>query len=976
MIDSFKNIPLAYELISEEYIEEVKSYAGLVKHKKTGARLVVLSNEDDNKVFDIGFRTPPSDSTGVPHILEHSVLCGSREFPAKDPFVELVKGSLNTFLNAMTYADKTVYPVASCNAKDFQNLMHVYLDAVFYPNIYKNKKIFLQEGWHYELANKDDKLTYNGVVYNEMKGAFSSPEQVLFRKITATLFPENTYGVESGGDPDFIPELTYEQFLDFHSRYYHPSNSYIYLYGDFDVNEKLDFIDEHYLSHFDYLKIDSTIRYQKPFKEMQVVKEKYAVSESESEKDNTYFSYNVVIENSLNKELYLAFQILTYVLMSAPGAPLKKALIEANIAKDVLGEYDNGVLQPYISIIAKNANPDKQEAFMAIIKETLEEIVRKGVNGKSLEGAMNYYEFKFKEADYGRYPTGLMYGLKILDSWLYDEEQPFIHIKANKTFEWLRSQIGTGYYETLIEKYFLNNTHASLLVLEPTKGMTKAKEDDLEGKLAEFKASLNENQINQIVEDTKALKAYQSEASTKEELETIPMLTIDDITKDASPLCNELIEAEDIPVLRHPIDTNGIGYMKLLFDTKKVPSKLIPYIGLLSSVLGNIDTKSYTYTQLTDEVNLHTGGIHTDLVVYGVSDDHHEFLPRFEVNGKALFPKMGKTVELIEEIVFTSRFEDTKRIQEIIAQLKSRLQMYLNANGHVAAATRALSYSSESCYYKELTGGIAFYQFIEALDQRFEEMKNEISENLILLSKYIFRKENLLIDYTANDEGFTFVDNQIAGIKNCLYTQPVEEHRFEFVSEVKNEAFITSGMVQYDAVSGNFIDKGYQYNGALNVLRVIMNYDYLWSNIRVKGGAYGCMCSLSMNGDAYFTSYRDPNLKETYDIYKAAADYIRHLDISDRDMTKYMIGAISNIDIPLSPAAKGARSLGAYMAGTSYDKIQETREQLLSATKEDIRQFADLIDAFVGCHNICVIGSETQIKKNEHMFESINHLFN
>jgi len=976
MIDSFKNIPLAYELISEEYIEEVKSYAGLLKHKKTGARLVVLSNEDDNKVFDIGFRTPPSDSTGVPHILEHSVLCGSREFPAKDPFVELVKGSLNTFLNAMTYADKTVYPVASCNAKDFQNLMHVYLDAVFYPNIYKNKKIFLQEGWHYELANKDDKLTYNGVVYNEMKGAFSSPEQVLFRKITATLFPENIYGVESGGDPDFIPELTYEQFLDFHSRYYHPSNSYIYLYGDFDVNEKLDFIDEHYLSHFDYLKIDSTIRYQKPFKEMQVVKEKYAVSESESEKDNTYFSYNVVIENSLNKELYLAFQILTYVLMSAPGAPLKKALIEANIAKDVLGEYDNGVLQPYISIIAKNANPDKQEAFMAIIKETLEEIVRKGVNEKSLEGAMNYYEFKFKEADYGRYPTGLMYGLKILDSWLYDEEQPFIHIKANKTFEWLRSQIGTGYYETLIEKYFLNNTHASLLVLEPTKGMTKAKEDDLGGKLAEFKASLNENQINQIVEDTKALKAYQSEASTKEELEAIPMLAIDDITKAAPPLCNELIEAEDIPVLRHPIDTNGIGYMKLLFDTKKVPSKLIPYIGLLSSVLGNIDTKSYTYTQLTDEVNLHTGGIHTDLVVYGVSDDHHEFLPRFEVNGKALFPKMGKTVELIEEIVFTSRFEDTKRIQEIIAQLKSRLQMHLNANGHVAAATRALSYSSESCYYKELTGGIAFYQFIEALDQRFEEMKNEISENLILLSKYIFRKENLLIDYTANDEGFTFVDNQIAGIKNCLYTQPVEEHRFEFVPEAKNEAFITSGMVQYDAVSGNFIDKGYQYNGALNVLRVIMNYDYLWSNIRVKGGAYGCMCSFSMNGDAYFTSYRDPNLKETYDIYKAAADYIRHLDISDRDMTKYMIGAISNIDIPLSPAAKGARSLGAYMAGTSYDKIQETREQLLSATKEDIRQFADLIDAFVGCHNICVIGSETQIKKNEHMFEAINHLFN
>jgi len=975
MIDNFKSIPTAYEIMSEEYIDEVKSYAGLLKHKKTGARLVVLSNQDDNKVFDIGFRTPPTDSTGVPHILEHSVLCGSKEFPVKDPFVELVKGSLNTFLNAMTYADKTVYPVASCNAKDFQNLMHVYLDAVFYPNIYKDKMIFLQEGWHYELEEKDDKLTYNGVVYNEMKGAFSSPEQVLFRKITATLFPDNTYGVESGGDPDAIPTLSYEQFLDFHSKYYHPSNSYIYLYGDFDVNEKLTFIDEHYLSHFDYLKIDSEIKHQKPFEEMKIVKEEYAISDAESIEDNSYLSYNVVIENSLDQELYLAFQILTYVLMTAPGAPLKKALIEANIAKDVLGEYDNGVLQPYISIIAKNANSDKQDIFIATIKKTLEALISEGVNERSLEGAMNYYEFKYKEADYGRYPTGLLHGLKILDSWIYDEEQPFIHLKANQTFKSLRSKIGTGYYESLIEKYLLNNNHASLLVLEPRKGLTKAKEEELEEQLAGYKASLDEKLVNQIITDAKALKVYQNTASTKEELESIPMLAIEDIAKDAPPLFNDLGEISDILVLRHDIDTNGIGYMKLLFDTKKVPSELIPYLGLLSNVLGNIDTDSYTYTQLTDEVNLHTGGIHTDIVVYGLSDDNHGFLPRFEVNGKALFPKMAKAVELIEEIVFTSKFEDTKRLKEIIAQLKSRLQMYLNSNGHVVSATRALSYFSESNYYKELTGGIAFYQFIEDLDRRFDEVKSEISKNLKLLSRYIFRKENILIDYTANDEGFGFIENQISGIKDCLYTQPVKESSFEFVPIGRNEAFITSGMVSYDAVAGNFIDKGYQYNGAISVLRVIMNYDYLWSNLRVKGGAYGCMSSFSMNGDAYFTSYRDPNLKETYDIYKAAADYVRNFDVSDRDMTKYIIGAISNIDFPLSPAAKGARSLGAYLAKTSYDKIQEAREQLLSATKENIRQFADLIEAFVDSHYICVVGSETQIKKNEGMFELTQSLF-
>ena len=476
MIMTDIRIPEAYTVIRDSGIEELKSRAVLLKHKKSGARVAVLSNDDPNKVFHIAFRTPPSDSTGVAHILEHSVLCGSRDFPVKDPFVELVKGSLNTFLNAMTYPDKTVYPVASCNDADFQNLMHIYLDAVFYPNIYKYKEIFMQEGWHYELDDPEGELKYNGVVYNEMKGAFSSPEQILYRKITETLFPDTTYGVESGGDPEDIPNLSYEAFLDFHRRYYHPSNAWLYMYGDMDVEEKLVFIDRAYLSRFDKTEVDSRIHMQKGFGQTRGVEAPYAISAEESVEKNTYLSYNMVIGTSLDRELYLAMQVLEYVLMSSPGAVLKKALIESGIGQDVFGEYDNGVLQPYLSIIVKNAEASDKDRFLQVIKDTLSRLVREGIPKRSLKAAVNYYEFKYREGDFGRYPAGLMYGLQMMDSWLYDEEQPFIHIQAGETFEKLKERTDTDYFESLIQTYMLDNTHSSLLVLYPQKGLNEARE--------------------------------------------------------------------------------------------------------------------------------------------------------------------------------------------------------------------------------------------------------------------------------------------------------------------------------------------------------------------------------------------------------------------------------------------------------------------------------------------------------------------
>ncbi|MDE6829777.1 MAG: insulinase family protein, partial [Lachnospiraceae bacterium] len=462
-----------YKIIKEEELYGIQAKGYLLRHKKSQARILLIEKKDDNnKVFSIGFRTPPSDSTGVPHIMEHSVLCGSRNFPAKDPFVELVKGSLNTFLNAMTYPDKTVYPVASLNDKDFQNLMHVYMDAVLYPNIYEHEEIFRQEGWSYKLDFAEDRLAYNGVVYNEMKGAFSSPESVLDRVILNTLFPDTSYANESGGDPEVIPDLTYEQFLDFHRRYYHPSNSYIYLYGDMDMEEKLDWLDREYLSSFDAREVDSKIRYQEPFEEMKEKVIPYSITSEESEDDNTYLSYNKVIGTSLDKELYLAFQILDYALLSAPGAPLKKALTDAGIGKDIMGSYDNGIYQPIFSVISKNANEEQKQEFTELIERVLSDIVKNGIDRKALEAGLNYHEFRYREADFGNYPKGLMYGLQMMDSWLYDEEKPFIHVEALETFEFLKSQVGTGYFEELIRRYILENPHGAIVIVKPEKGRT------------------------------------------------------------------------------------------------------------------------------------------------------------------------------------------------------------------------------------------------------------------------------------------------------------------------------------------------------------------------------------------------------------------------------------------------------------------------------------------------------------------------
>lgn len=966
------NIP-AYELIKEENIKDLNSQGYLLKHKKTGAKIAILENDDDNKVFGIAFRTPPSDSTGVPHIMEHSVLCGSKKFPAKDPFVELAKGSLNTFLNAMTFPDKTVYPVASCNDTDFNNLMHVYLDAVFYPNIYSRPEIFKQEGWHYEIENASDPITINGVVYNEMRGVFSSADDLLERKIMEFLFPDNAYYFESGGDPQVIPELTYESFLDFHRKYYHPSNSYIYLYGDADMEERLKFIDEEYLSKFDAIEVESEISLQKSFNEPITKYVPYSITADESLEDKTHLSYTSVIGDSLDPTLYVAFQIIEYALLLSPGAVLNQALLDTGIAGDIQGSYECSTYQPYFSIIAKNSNKECLDTFLTTIRETLQKVVNEGFDKQALKAAINFYEFRYREADYSYYPKGLMYGLQSFDSWLYDENEPFMHIKQNDTYAFLKSMVDTDYFEKLIDKYLLDNTHTAIIIVEPEKGLTAKLDSELAEKLRIYKESLTEEEINKLVFDTKALKKYQEEPSLPEELDSIPMLKRSDMTREAKPFVIEEDSVSGIKYLFHDYFTNGIGYLIMSFKVTGLSRENIQYLALAKNILGLIDTKNYKYADLFNLININSGGITFSLSGYtDVKTNKYDLY--FEVRAKALFDKISFLFEMIEEVLFNTDYSDKKRIKELIAMIKTRMQESLQGSGHSTAAFRALSHCSVNGYISELTSGIEFYRFIDEIDSNFDNKFDELIKEIKKAIELVICKDNLIIDFTADKSNKDACRESIDKISNILPAKSWENKPFDFALSCINEGFKTASKVQYVAMAGNYKDSGLNYTGALKLLKVMLSYDYLWNNVRVKGGAYGCMNSFGRNGSSFFVSYRDPNLDKTIEIYRNAAEYIKNYKPTDKDLTKYIIGTFSDLDTPLTPSAKGSRSYQAYLTGCTFEDEQKERDDILDITPEKFSSLFEYIDAIIGQNHICVVGGEDQINEKSSLFDEVSNL--
>lgn len=947
-----------YLLQEAKYIKEIDCEAIIYIHEKTKAKILLMSNEDAHKSFCIGFRTPPSDSTGVPHIIEHSVLCGSKKYPLKDPFVELAKGSLNTYLNAMTYPDKTLYPVSSQNDKDFHNLMDVYLDAVFFPNIYEKKEIMMQEGWRYHLEKPEDAIEYKGVVYNEMKGAFSSPEEIGFRMIKETLFPDTTYVNESGGAPKDIPNLSYEDFINFHKTYYHPSNAYICLYGDMDPAKTLAYINDEYLSKFNYLDIDSHIEMQKPFECIREKKGYY--SATEGKESGLFLSYNLVVDEVIHRETMLAMSILEYVLLDTPASPLKKALIAEGIGEDVYGAFQTHLKQPVFSVVAKNVAPEKEERFYSLIEEVLTKLAQDGLPEHLLKGAMQVKEFDLREGDSSGYSKGLFYALAAMKSWIHDAS-PFVYLEYETLLNDLKKQLGTGYFEGLIKKYLLNNTHGSKVALYPKVGLEKEIEDEVTKKLADYKQSLSADEINRLIEDTRAFNAFQAQQDDEASVACIPLLGREDLRRKAKyPTFNSRKVGQTEYVIT-PVFTNKIAYVNWHMKLEGIEDKYVPYLGMIVGMLGKLDTAHFTYEELSSYMDEHIGSM--SYHIQALNDTKREgcYLPIFCMQSKALLNEVGEQTKLMKEVLLNTSFDNKDRLLEIIREMKALMESSISGDGHRVAYGRLLSHLSSAEHFEEKARGLTFYHFVCDVEKNWETVQDETVSQLKAAYAFLANKNRLVVGITVDEEA---VEQVISTVEETIREIPegkIEAFNQEFKITEEKEALIYPSNVNYVAAGYNFKALGYAYHGGLQMLKSILSMNYLWSRVRVQNGAYGCFCDFRKSGNMFFVSYRDPNLDQTLAIYKEVVDFVESLELSERENLQYLIGTISQMDFPFTPATEGKTGQIYYLMNVEEAEIQQARDELFMTDNQILRSFAPMLKACLEQDEYCVFGNAQSI---------------
>ena len=958
-----------FRLVRLEEIAEAEGRAYTFVHEKTGARLFFLETADDNKVFSISFRTPPVDDTGVAHIVEHSVLCGSRKYPLKEPFVELVKGSLNTFLNAMTFPDKTMYPVASRNDRDFQNLMDVYLDAVFYPAMRTNPQVLMQEGWHYELDDADAPLRYSGVVYNEMKGALSAPDDLLGSRIMAALYPDTTYGCESGGDPDAIPGLTQEMFLDFHARYYHPSNSYIYLYGDLDIEEKLAYLDSAYLSHFERIPVPSRIDRQEPFAGQVKAEYFYPIGTEEPLEENSFLSLNWVIGDTSDRKRVMALQILDHALLRMQGAPLRQALIDAGLGRDVDSNYESDVLQPFFSIVVSKSETGRADEFVRVVKETLRKLADGGLDHTLVQASLNTLEFRLRESDFGSSPKGLIYGIRMMKTWLYDGT-PEDYLRYEDVLAALKEGLESGYFEQVIRESFLENPHEALVTLTPSRTLGAEREAAQEKILAEKKAAMSADEIAAVMDSCAALRAAQEEPDTEEALASIPILARSDIRKEAEQLPLDVRDCAGTKVLFSDLETNGIVYLNFYFPMSAVAQEDLPYAYLLAEMFGAVDTARHSYAELAMLRSLYTGGIGADIVAYTRAGEPDSLAPRFKLRAKVLKENLPRLFDLLAEIMTESDFSGAKRIREIVDEEKTGMELSLQRAANQVVAARIAGYLMPSGCYTEV-GGLPFHDFLRTFKDDFAARHEEMQAAFARIIPQIFNRNDLMVSITAPAADYETVATGLADFQSKLSGAefPVASYTWEIAA--RNEGLMTQSRVQYVAKGANFIKLGYSYTGVLRVLETLLRYDYFWTRIRVQGGAYGAMTQFNRNGFMVFASYRDPNLAETFAVLDETPDYVRTFDVSDREMDKFIIGTMSNVDAPLTSQMKGDMAATFHLRGITWEDRQRAREEILTAQQADVRALADMIEAAMRADVRCVLGGEEKIRANEALFGGI-----
>lgn len=938
------------------YVPEVSANIYEMEHLKSGAKLLWMDADDENKVFAAAFKTIPEDSTGVFHILEHSVLCGSKRYPVKEPFVDLLKSSMNTFLNAFTFPDKTMYPCASCNDKDFANLMGVYLDAVFAPNIYTYKEIFMQEGWHYEVENADDPLTYRGVVFNEMKGSYSSVGTHVYEHIKQALFPDTLYRHSSGGDPVHIPDLTYEQFLNAHRKYYHPENSFLYLYGKMDIEERLDYIDREYLSAFSRTGTFVDISMQSAVVNMDVTGE-YAVGESDPLEKNSYISHAFVVGRFDEAEKMLALKILSSALASTNESPLKKAVLAAGLGDDLYVYLNDGIAQPYLEFQLCKCDADQKDAFLALLISELEKYVREGIDKKILLAEINQTEFHLREGKQGGMPAGLSYGLDIMDSWLYGGK-PETYLVYEEAIANIRRGVEGRYFEDLIEKYVLNGNHKALVVITPsrTKGEEDARAEAL--RLEEYKKTLSDAQVKELIAENQKLIEHQKREDTPEQLATLPRLSLSDVKDEITALPLEKRVLGGYPVLWTNIPTKKIAYLNYYFDLSALEPRYRQYAPLYADLLGQIATEHYSAADLDAEIKTKMGAFATFTQVFTDRTDIDKVTPVLSARISVLESGLADAIALAGEILTASKPEQ-EIVGQIVLQTKNWMQQSISQRGDSFAVTRVRSYDTVDGVYNELFGGISYYRFLTQLCDKIKTDYEGVLKGFAAVADCI-KAENLTIGLTGEESAY----NQLAaslptfekGEKKPAAPVPVPAY-------TENEAFIVPAGVNYVVSGCNLIKEGMEYSGSMQVLAKILTYDYLWNEIRVRGGAYGTRFSAGFMGDVNFSSYRDPNVAGTLENYRKTVDYLTDFSKKVPDITQYIISTLAGSDRPLSPKDKGTRAQTNEFQRVTEDFRRKTRHEILSTTSADIESFGKLIQIVCDKKHLAVVGNKAKIEE-------------
>ncbi|MFC1467317.1 insulinase family protein [Verrucomicrobiota bacterium] len=953
-----------FELISEQEVKEINSAAKLYRHKATGAEFLSVENDDENKVFGIAFRTPPKDGTGVAHILEHTVLCGSRKYPVKDPFVQLLKGSLQTFLNAFTYPDKTCYPVASCNLQDFYNLVDVYLDAVFYPLI--TPDFFKQEGWHYELDSTDGELSYKGVVYNEMKGVYSSPDALLGELSCQSLYPDTVYGQEYGGDPEQIPNLTYEQFKNFHDTYYHPSNARIIFYGNDDPEKRFEILEE-YLKDYQQIEVGSDIPLQSSFYEPRRIEDVYASSGDDAK---PMFTVNWRLPETTKTDTRFALDILDHILIGAAASPLRKALIESGLGEDLTGGgLETHLQQMSFSIGLKGVAEENLPKAEKLIYDTLSDLSENGIDPNDTEAALNTLEFMLRENNTSGYPRGLSMWVKSLTTWLYDED-PMSMIAFEKPLQTLKDKIAADpdFFETMIAEYFLGNTQRTTVIIRPDNEKADQMEAEEKARLENVRSGLTDEERNQIVAETEALQELQETPDAPEDLAKIPMLHRADMEPKAKIVPRAESAQAGANVLYHDLFTNGILYLDIGFDLHVLPQKYLKWLGLYSSALTEMGTQVHDFVTLSQLISQQTGGIRTSMS-HGALDSENG-ASRCFLRSKCMVPQSNQLLNLIEEILFQPNFDNKERFRQIVLEQKATLESCLIPSGHSAVAGHLKQYFNEAFYASEQACGFDTIFFLRELVKEIDADWNGVRSTLEEIHQLLINRNGLLVNITLDQSEYAKVEPALKAFIGKLPAADTAKAEWTLPSLPQSTAFTAPSQVNYAGCAINLFDASYERNGSTRAITSYLRTAWLWEQVRVQGGAYGAMCGFDAHSGAFhFVSYRDPNIARTLETYKKTAQYLQELDLHEDELSKAIVGAIGGLDKYQLPDAKGYSDTLRCMLGVTNEERQQRRDELLATTADDFRAFGAVLEKALENPITAVLGSAAAIEASGVPFE-------